>query len=220
MRKEQRLEELSQLLATGGVVDMGTIRKALGGVSAMTAFRYLRDVPYRRSYNHNGRYYSTHDPARYDRRGLWTCDDVHFSKDGSLRDTVLRLVQEATAGTTHQELQARLKVRVQNALLDLYRKRHVERERLTDVYLYLHIDPSVRDEQLRQRREQIEARGRECEIEVSHELVIEVLLVLIRHPGSTVGDVVRHLRGHSPPIKSPEVSAVFDRYELGEKGGS
>ena len=220
MARKRSPEKLSRLLATKSVVDMKEIREALGSVSAMTAFRYLRELPYRRSYNHNGGYYTAHDPARYDRWGLWTSGDVHFSKDGSLGQTVRRMVHEAAAGMTHRELQERLRVRVQNTLLDLYRKREVERERLTDVFVYLHVDSTVREEQLQQRQEQIDAGGAENNVEMSHELVIQVLLVLIRHPGSTVADVVRHLRGHSPPIKGDKVSAVFDRYDLGEKGGS
>ncbi|MDN5865523.1 MAG: hypothetical protein L0I62_09995, partial [Gammaproteobacteria bacterium] len=60
MGTARRSETLRQLLAEHTVVDMPTIRAALGGVSAMTAFRHLRALPYRRSYNHNGRYYALH----------------------------------------------------------------------------------------------------------------------------------------------------------------
>jgi hypothetical protein len=48
---------LLKLFAQKRVVDLPAIQEALGGVTPMTAFRHLRRVPYRRSYNHNGRYY-------------------------------------------------------------------------------------------------------------------------------------------------------------------
>jgi hypothetical protein len=51
-------------------------------------------------------------------------------------------------------------------------------------------------------------------------VVIEVLLVLIRHLGATPSDVLRVLRGRSPPVGIEQVRAVFSRYDLGEKGGS
>jgi hypothetical protein len=60
------------------------------------------------------------------------------------------------------------------------------------------------------------------ETELTDAIVIEVLLVLIRHPGSQLAEVVRRLRGHSPPIRAEHVRVVFDRYDLehlGEKGG-
>jgi len=188
----------------------------------MTVFRHLKQVPYRRSYNHNGRYYTLHEPRRYDRFGLWNFGDIHFSVDGSLRNTVRRLVEQAPAGATHQELHQRLRVRVHNTLLDLLRHGEVERERLVQVFVYLHIEPEVRAQQLERRREliasaQVPSVG--GEVAVSEETVIEVLLTLIRHPGADAGEVARRLRARSPPISAAEGRAVCARYELGEKGG-
>ena len=50
------------------------------------------------------------------------------------------------------------------------------------------------------------------------QLVIDVLLVLVRHPGALPGEVARRLQNHSPPIRLPQVQAVFDRFELFEGG--
>lgn len=217
---------LLRLFKSETVVDLPRIEKALGGVSTMTAFRYLRQVPYQRSYNHNGRYYCYHDPSRYDRLGLWTWRDVHFSRDGSLRKTVCRLVHEIQAGATQRELQERLKVRVHNTLLDLLRNGDVARERLVDVYVYLHIDSQICKAQIQQRRALLEAQktaAAEDKVEVGDPVVIQVLLTLLRHPGAKVADVMRYLRGHSPPITLAQIALVFDRYELdhiGKKGGT
>lgn len=187
----------------------------------MTAFRHLRQVAYRRSYNRNGRYYSRHDPSRYDRLGLWSWQGIHFSVDGSLKNTVRRMVHEANGGATQRELQERLRVRVHNTLLDLLRQGEVARERLVKLYLYLHTDEQVRAAQLERRRELLSqaAEGR-AETEISDEVVIQVLLILIRHPGLEPAEVSRRLRGHSPPVTRTQVEAVFTRYALGEKGGS
>lgn len=219
-------DTLLRLFKSETVVDLPRIEKALGGVSTMTAFRYLKQVPYRRSYNHNGRYYCFHEPSRYDRLGLWTWRDVHFSRDGSLRKTVCRLVRELQAGATQRELQERLKVRVHNTLLDLLRNGEVARERLVQVYVYLHIDPKLREAQIQHRQGLLDAQDiamAEDKVEVDDPVVIQVLLTLLRHPGAKVADVVRYLRGHCPPITLAQVVLVFDRYELdhiGKKGGA
>ena len=212
---------LLELLQSAPVVVLGDIRATLNRASRATAFRYLREVPYRRSYNHNGRYYALHDPARYDRLGLFSHGDIHFSRDGTLGATVRRLVHEAEAGHTHRELQDLLRVRVQASLLDAVRKGEISRERLVEVYVYLHVDAAVRQEQVVRRRERIEAvvGSKDGQLEVSDAVVIQVLLTLLRHPGSRPDDVVRRLRGHSPPISPRQVDAVFIRYDLGEKGG-
>jgi len=218
-------ERLRQLLKSQDVVDLPTMRSALGEVSAMTVFRHLRRVPYRRSYNHNGRYYTAHDPSRYDRFGLCSVGDIHFSVDGSLRKTVRRLVEQAEGGATHHELQQQLRVRVHNTLLNLLHKGEVERERLLQLYVYFHIDPVIRAVQ-RQRRDETmldTKRHRvEDQREVTEHTIIEVLLTLLHHPGSTPAQVVRRLRGHTPPIPIEQVRLVFARYaldDLDKKGG-
>ena len=226
MSRQQSLQALRNLFASKTVVDLPTIQHALGDVSKMTTFRCLREVPYRRSYNKNGRYYSLHEPSKYDRFGLWTWEDISFSIDGSLRSTVCRLVHEAEAGATHRELRDILRLRVQNTLFDLLRKGEIERQRFSDIYVYLHIDSAIRNAQCLRRHEWVDAGGPvvpDEQVKISDGLVIEVLLAIIRHPGWKAIDVARSLRGHSPPISQKQVSAVFAKYDLdniGEKGGS
>ena len=223
-REQSPDERLVQLFACHPVVELPTIRAALGGVSSMTAFRQLKRLGYRCSYNHKGRYYARDELARYDRFGLWSVGDIHFSIDGNLRNTVRRLVSGSEAGATHQQLQGRLRVRVHNTLLELLRKREVERERLQQVYVYFDVDAHVRAAQ-RLRRQQLLSRAERAAIEnqVTDQIIIEVLLVLLRHPGADSTQVVRHLRGRSPPISIEHVGVVFARYDLdnlGEKGGA
>ena len=224
MAQPRSAETLRDLFASETVVDLPRIQVALGGASSMTAFRYLRQVPYRCSYNHNGRYYCLHAPSRCDRLGLWSVGDVHFSVDGSLAKTVRRLVYEMEAGATHRELQERLRVRVHNTLLTLLRRGEIERERLAQLYVYLHRDADIREVQM-QRRGALLDVGKTVRIEtpVPDEIVIQVLLTLLHHPGAKAAQVVRYLRGHSPPVSMEQVGAVFARYDLesiGKKGGS
>lgn len=213
-------EQLQALLDSRIVVDLGEIQHALGDASRATTFRYLQKVPYRRSYNHNGRYYTSHDQTKYDRFGLFSHKGAHFSRDGSLTATVIRLVQESIAGKTQRELRELLRVRVQVLLLEAVRRGRLDRELVDQVYVYLHSEDTVKQAQLTRRHEMLTLQ--KVETELTDAIVIEVLLVLIRHPGSQLAEVVRRLRGHSPPIRAEHVRVVFDRYDLehlGEKGG-
>ena len=79
------------------------------------------------------------------------------------------------------------------------------------------LDSEIRMEQLTKRRELLEQRRFELK-EVTDAVVIQVLLILIRHPGSRTVDVARRLKGHSPPITIQHVRVVFDRYDLGNVG--
>jgi len=217
-------ERLLQLFDAKGTVTFAELQEALNKASRATTFRYLRQVPYLRSYNHNGCYYRHRDPTLFDRFGLYSQGDIHFSRDGSLDKTVKRLVRESQAGWTHRELQELLCVRVQVPLLAAVRRDEIRRQKMDGFYLYLHADSTVGESQLQRRRQGIAEQQTDDGTESLPEdgLIIRVLLVLIRHPGARPADVVRLLRGHSPPIPLEQVVCIFTRYDLsstGKKGG-
>ena len=211
-------EPLLTLMEAKTVVDLAEIREALGGASRATAFRYLGQVSYCRSYNHNGRYYALDLPDRFDSFGLFRHGDVRFCRDRTLEAAVQRLVQEAEAGQTQRELRDLLHVRVQPFLLSGLRKGAITRESFDRLFVYLHADDGVRQAQIERRRELISAAAAHEAVEVPDLVVIEILLVLLRHPGSQHADVVRRLKGRSPPIASAQVRAVFTRYDLDNVG--
>jgi len=211
-------DDIVKLLMSKSVVEFSEIKTVLDDASRATVFRYLSGIQYRCSYNYNGRYYTLHDPDRYDRFGLWSHGDIHFSRDGNLQSTVTRLVEESEAGYTQRELQELLRVRVQSLLIAGVRRQDIAREVVEKLYVYLHLRESVRKEQLENRRSRLETKCRR-NAEVSDDVVIQVLLVLIRHPGSKANDVARRLRGHSPPIGLHQIELIFSQYGLGEKRG-
>ncbi len=218
-------EKLLKLFESSEVVEFKDIQRALDNASRATCFRYLQQVSYHRSYNYNGRYYTRKDPTRYDRLGLFSCEDIFFSRDNTLGETIRRLVRESEAGWTQREFQDVLRVRVQVVLLNTFHQGKVDREKVHGFYVYLHPDPAVRGAQLNRRRERtsFEAPAKEVEPAIADPVIIRVLLTLLHHPGAKAADVVRYLRGHSPPITMAEVRIVFARYELdsiGKKGGA
>ena len=210
---------LVPLLASRSAVTLDQICQTLGGVSHRTAFRYLRQVRHLRSYNHNGRFYTDRDPALFDRFGLLSLGDVHFSRDTSLSATVLRLLAEAEAGFTDKELRSLLQVPVHPFLLAAVRHGRARRERLGRAFVYLLPGPAgARQRQARRAA----ARETGAGADLDPETVIEVLLALVRRPGSPPTAVARHLQGHSPPILRAQAQAVFDRFDVDRllaKGG-
>ncbi len=213
-------EKLLTLFKSNDVVEFKDIQSALSNASRATCFRYLQQVPYHRSYNYNGRYYTRKDPDRYDRLGLFSHEGIFFSRDNTLGEIIRRLVWESEAGWTQREFQDLLRVRVQVVLLNSVQQGKINREKIHGFYVYLHPDPSVREAQLNRRRERksFEVPVREGKPEVGDQVIIQVLLILLHHPAAKAADVVRYLRGHSPPITMAEVRIVFIRYELDSIG--
>ena len=151
---------LAARLASGSPVTFPQLQAALGNASHATTFRYLRQVPHLRSYNHNGCYYTHRDPPRFDRHGLLSLGDVHLSRHGSLAATARRLLGEPAAGRTQKELEALLHVRVQAFLLAAIRRRKLRRRRMAGVWVYLYPDPAVGDAQRRASRSRLDRLAR------------------------------------------------------------
>ena len=205
---------LADALAGPAPLTFPQLQSALDGASPATTSRYLRAVPYLRSYNHNGRFYTYADPRRFDHFGLFRLDSACFSREGSLTATVTRLVQEAEAGWTHKELRSLLHVPSHACLLSAVQSKRIRRERSDGVYLYLSNDPQVADRQRQARQSRIREARVGLAIDLDSSLVIEVLLALIRNPNSSPAQLARRLRGHSPPIRLDLIMAVLQRFDL------
>ncbi len=219
-------EQLLTLFNHRGAVTFSELQEALDNASRATAFRYLRQISYLRSYNHNGRYYTHRDPSMFDRYGLYSQGDIYFSREGSLGNTLKHLIWESESGWTHRELSDLLRVRVQVPLLETVRQEKIQREKVGVFYLYLHHDPTIGRHQRQVRQQRIDSQktgDSRVTTEPEHIVIIQVLLMLIRFPASRPADVARRLRGHSPPIPIEQVVSIFVQYDLesiGKKGGS
>ncbi len=147
-------DRLRETFQTAQVLTMGAIRDALASPTRMTVFRKLTALGYRASYSHAGRYYTLNEIADYDALGLWSFGAVHFSKHGSLLDTIERLVGSCQEGYFALELQEMVHVRVHNALAQLHKDGRVQREQIGSGFLYVSSLPAIGQEQI-QRREQL-----------------------------------------------------------------
>jgi hypothetical protein len=92
--------------------------------------------------------------------------------------TTQRLVEEASAGVTVSELRGLLQVEVKEALLDLYRKGQIEREKIENVYVYLSREPGLRRSQ-RMRRQAVPAVWELGESPVGAEMAPELKAAMI-----------------------------------------
>lgn len=138
MRPEKyNRSRLVELLEKEQILTLDRIAAALGRPSRITIFRKLAQVGARASYSHRGRYQTLDRIAEYDDNGLWSFRGVQFSRQGTLLQTIVSLVEHAQQGYFATELQALLQVRVHNAVAHLYGAKQVGREQLADQYLYV-----------------------------------------------------------------------------------
>jgi len=152
------------------------------GCSRATVFRRLSEHGYYSSYNQAGKFLTIDEVAEFDAMGLWLWRAARFSREGSLKDTVLHFIGQSERGMTCEELSAVLGVRVQNTLLPLVREKKTDRERLGPTFVYLSEKGRLRRQQTRRRMEFLEERRKA--VPTSRQ-IIATLLELIRDPEAT-----------------------------------
>lgn len=150
--QEFRVASIVELLHRLKIATMGEMKEALGTDVDMTVFRKLRQIEYCSSYSHRGKFYALEAVAEFDRRGLWTCQQVHFSRFGSLIDTAEHFVVSSERGLLDVELAAELQVQTKEALLKLCNQGRVARELVSGRYVYCSPDSAKRRHQLLGRR--------------------------------------------------------------------
>lgn len=177
LAKPDALQALRAFFKKNPLATLPDIYAVLGTTSRMSAFRRLRELKYLSSFSHAGRYYTLPTVAHFDPQGLWFCDEVGFSRFGHLKETLIHLVDQSVAGSTHEELEKQLRLRVHNALLELVRVGKITREAFEGVFVYLSQQPDRAQQQLDRRRE---GMGDKTHDLLPDGMVIEVLVEIIR----------------------------------------
>lgn len=144
--------KLTALLESKEVATLAELASALGTDAKATIFRKLKEIDYRTSYSHRGRFYTLADEDKFDVLGIWSFEDIHFSSYGTLRETAGALVSLSDAGLYAGELAAMLRVEVNDVLLYLVKKKRLHREPFPAGYLYCAPEPEARKRQLAMRR--------------------------------------------------------------------
>jgi hypothetical protein len=147
-----RPDALRTLLLRNKIATLDELKLALGTSVDVTVFRKLKPLDYLTSYSHRGRYYSLRQIARFDDHGLWSQEEVWFSRFGTLLATAEGFVHRSPRGYFADELAPLLHVAVQDALHQLTQQRRVSRQIVSGRYLYTAIDLTVQRRQLLARR--------------------------------------------------------------------
>jgi hypothetical protein len=152
-------DAIRRLLMRKRIATMPELKEALGTEVDVTVFRKLRELAYRTSYSHKGKYYTLDEIARFDATGLWSFRSVWFSSHGTLMRTCEALVNEAEAGYFSEELEATLHVGVKDALRKLATEGHIAREKVSGRFLHVSADSTSRRHQLRARQVRMATPG-------------------------------------------------------------
>jgi len=205
--------QLNQLFRRKRAALLDDLRATLGTASRTTIFRILKAVGYFTSYSHAGRFYTLRHIPKFDRLGLWSWRGVGFSSHGTLRATLIFLIEQSEAGQTHGELQGQLGLRVHDTLLSLVQEGILTRERFEDIYLYLSADPKKAAGQMAARRK-LQVPSRATVVPPDPLLVIDVLAEVIHHPREDAAAIAARLQAAGRIVTAKQVDEVFRFYSV------
>jgi hypothetical protein len=204
---------LNQLFRRKRAALLDDLRTTLGTASRTTIFRILKAVGYFTSYSHAGRFYTLRHIPKFDRLGLWSWRGIGFSSHGTLRATLIFLIEQSKAGQTHGELQGQLGLRVHDTLLSLVREGIITRERFEDIYLYLSADPKKAAGQMAA-RQKLQVPSRAMVVPPDPLLVIDVLAEVIHHPREDAAAIATRLQAAGRIVTAKQVDEVFRSYSV------
>ena len=202
--KKQRYhsKELKRLIAKNKMATMVDMKEAMGTTVDATIFRKLRELCYLRSYSHRGKYYTLPEVSRFSEQGLWSWRGVHFSKQGSLLNTIEHHVEYSMAGYFEHELECMFHVGVRVPVLKLLKEHRIWRQKVSGRYLYCSPRMKKRKRQCNEREKQQAIADSALEPMSSEVLfqegktLIELFVSLLDEKQPSVPMIVRHF----PPI--------------------
>jgi hypothetical protein len=218
MPKINSQKKVENIFLKRRVITISDLFEVIGSSSRMTVFRRLRNIDYISSYTHAGRYYTLFDIARFDEDGIWFYDDIGFSQNGSLKNTVTYLVDSCNAGKFHSELEQQLRVRVHNVLLDLVKSEQIDRIKFQGQFLYLSTDQAQSAKQVEQ-RDILSMQLKRIPAFISETMVIEILAEVVRQSKKypRADQVATAMVARGLPIAESDVKTVFDQYDIEKK---
>ena len=134
------------------IADLPELKRILGTDTDLTVFRKLKELEYRASYTHRGRFYTLAEVARFDEHGLWSHEAVWFSRYGTLLATVEAFVNRSADGYYAHELAGELHAEVQEPLRHLVQQRRLSRIEIEGQFLYTAADSADSRRQMLARR--------------------------------------------------------------------
>jgi hypothetical protein len=201
------------------IVTIDQLFDVLDTHSRMSVFRRLKAIGYLTSFTDAGRYYTLPDIPKFDPLGLWFYQEVGFSHAGTLKATVIDLVNFSEAGMTPTEALNLLRLRVANSLHNtlhgLIKAGHLKRHRLQGLALYTSIDSDIAEKQIAARRKKIRSRSLFPTI-VSIETTIAVLVEALRAGKvlTAASTVAARLSAQGIVITVEQVEQIFFQHGL------
>lgn len=148
--------------------------------STITARRRLKKWKTYTSINKNGRYLTLPEIPVFDQNGLWKYQTVLFSKQGNLRQTMLKLISNASTGLSAVDISKLVDLAPNSSFISQIKNAPgIKREKHHGRFIYFSDRNEVYN---RQKQRYIENRRAGADFPTDAEAIV-ILVQFIKHPG-------------------------------------
>ena len=138
------------------------------------------------SYNQNGQYYAMPTIPQFDQNGLWHYKGIFFSKHGTLKNTVVHLVNASSYGLTGNQIGEIVKLSPRSFLHHFRDAPGILREKHDGVYVYFSKDDDTYNQQVQNRLQTIDRT-----VQITDADAVVILVALIKQPDISLDDLAQ-----------------------------
>ncbi len=215
-----RINRIRRLFKDQSTLTLKEIKKIFPDSSERSLSRDLRKIGVITSFSHAGQYRIVKTTPKFNLSGLWFYLDIGFSKYGTLKSTVIHLIEASKIGHTHKELNNLLKLKTHNTLKSLVVSEQLSRRKMpNNRYVYLHRDNEKSVQQYNTRLS-INTESIKNISPPSQWVTIEILAEIIRahNMDVEVEAVLERLSKRGIDINKATVENVLSYYQIKKNG--
>lgn len=183
-------------------------------ISVRSVQRLLKKWNFIRSYDHNGRYFSLTKLAEFDSYGIWEYNDIHFSRFGNLKQTLIAIISNSTMGMDALQIREVLGMEPRSFLSKYSDISQLRRKKIEGRYIYFSAEQRIFEDQL-SRREKSLTTVNDSGLETTE--AIRLLVTAIKHPDFTIQQLSKHLQREGGMIEPAVIKNFFSFYGIEKK---
>lgn len=171
--------------------------------------RFLAVQGYYSSFTHNGKWYTLKSIPRFNHTGIWFYQDIGFSKAGSLTNTLVAFTDRSHAGVTAEQLGETLHCRCHTLMVQLYRQKKLQRQKIGRSFLYLSVVSRTADKQLQALNTQ------DHHPQLPAEIALLILVEFIHNPDVELCKLAKTIKGKwKVSVTVAQIERLFRQYSL------
>jgi len=208
MAKTSKDKTIIRAINQKKIITIDTLTSLLSS-SVTTSRRRLKLWEAITSYNENGRYYTLPGIPDFDANGLWCYRQVHFSRYGNLKNTIIHLVTESKRGLDAADMYELLGVTVRSFLSSLKNHPDLKREKIQGRFIYFSGEEKNYIIQKERRSEIAKKIQMPSDIEA-----ITILVEAIKNPGLNFHELWVKLQEKNCRVSPESVQNLFNYHGL------